>query len=907
MVHDRQDTICIMEHVEYEMVERPKYKFPLSGGRGVRKNTKEAKETTRRLIKAGLAVGILGGGAATAQVDAFADTDVTTEADAPETTVDVTPAADQKKTDPVTEFYNTVDGYEKNDQAENKSSSDKYDENIQSLATDLGVDTTDLTEGDSQIIYTGEDTSMSISAIQSEATSQIASEQAKTGSEYAKAEDAYNAADQYLTEQETSKSEAIETAEENLKEAKQTALEKDVDLNGEKPGEDRDGDKVEGEKGAVKAEEEAQERFDKADATLYGEEEGKDENGNGKAGEQGAKKDLEDAKAATKKAEDDLGVEGPTDIDGDGKGGEGTEATDAYKTLADAQKEVADEKDKVDAAEKALNEALKERSQESKATYSSSIVDVHKQDSEAIGAATKADSDAKALIDALGKKKEAAIQTRDAIEKAFGKETASGELTAQYKAADDIVKELDTAITNANAQYKDVNTLASAYNQLLYDRAFEVAYWNFYKDDNNGSVVYYDTLLAKDLIKYSLTQAGYEVVGITDDNGSDRRFQVSYKDGENTVTKTIDYTIDKNTYDEFGDYDSGHWLNVNEVVETPKTKTVTYYTKNYNNERFEEGDHNVKQDKNGRLYYVNFWGTTRYVTKHTQEVPDGIKTTRTEVCTEYKTTYSEEVVTPAQADLEKINKKIKDYNDAKKLYDDAVKKETAAKEALEKAKKALADAQTAEGTAQKKYDDALKEYNAANTALENATTAKTNAETAKNNADAEVTKYYEELNGKTTDGVYESGLYKGSEALHYQHVELAERWSEYDSNFTVNSGLSKATVIASEKISERLVYSETPAPAPTSENPSTNNDNGNDNDTSVSDTQEERGSVLGANREQPTGETETVAVEEGKVLGAERGRSPKTNDAANVLGAVATMGSSLVGAGAVLGLRRRNK
>ena len=38
----------------------------------MRTGNKEAKETTRRLIKAGLAVGILGGGAATAQMDAFA-------------------------------------------------------------------------------------------------------------------------------------------------------------------------------------------------------------------------------------------------------------------------------------------------------------------------------------------------------------------------------------------------------------------------------------------------------------------------------------------------------------------------------------------------------------------------------------------------------------------------------------------------------------------------------------------------------------------------------------------------------------------------------------------------------------------------------------------------------------------
>ena len=37
----------------------------------MRKNNKEAKETTRRLIKAGIAVGILGGGA-TVQMDAYA-------------------------------------------------------------------------------------------------------------------------------------------------------------------------------------------------------------------------------------------------------------------------------------------------------------------------------------------------------------------------------------------------------------------------------------------------------------------------------------------------------------------------------------------------------------------------------------------------------------------------------------------------------------------------------------------------------------------------------------------------------------------------------------------------------------------------------------------------------------------
>ena len=72
----------------------------------------------------------------------------------------------------------------------------------------------------------------------------------------------------------------------------------------------------------------------------------------------------------------------------------------------------------------------------------------------------------------------------------------------------------------------------------------------------------------------------------------------------------------------------------------------------------------------------------------------------------------------------------------------------------------------------------------------------------------------------------------------------------------------------------------------------------------ATETAEEGGSVLGANREQTKIEP---VQEEGKVLGAERGRSPKTGDASNVLGAVATMGSSLIGAGAVLGLRRRNK
>ena len=76
--------------------------------------------------------------------------------------------------------------------------------------------------------------------------------------------------------------------------------------------------------------------------------------------------------------------------------------------------------------------------------------------------------------------------------------------------------------------------------------------------------------------------------------------------------------------------------------------------------------------------------------------------------------------------------------------------------------------------------------------------------------------------------------------------------------------------------------------------------------------QEEGGAVLGANREQPTIETaveETVQEEGSAVLGADRsrGRSPKTGDASNALGAVDTMGSSLVGTGAVLGLRRRNK
>ena len=79
-----------------------------------------------------------------------------------------------------------------------------------------------------------------------------------------------------------------------------------------------------------------------------------------------------------------------------------------------------------------------------------------------------------------------------------------------------------------------------------------------------------------------------------------------------------------------------------------------------------------------------------------------------------------------------------------------------------------------------------------------------------------------------------------------------------------------------------------------------------DNDTSAAEevAETEGGAVLGAER--TLGDNTETAVEEGgSVLGADRGRSPKTGDAANVLGAVATMGSSL--AGAVLGLRRRNK
>ena len=59
-------------------------------------------------------------------------------------------------------------------------------------------------------------------------------------------------------------------------------------------------------------------------------------------------------------------------------------------------------------------------------------------------------------------------------------------------------------------------------------------------------------------------------------------------------------------------------------------------------------------------------------------------------------------------------------------------------------------------------------------------------------------------------------------------------------------------------------------------------------------------------RKQPVTEV-TVAEEGGSVLGAERGRgkSPKTGDASNALGAVATMGTSLIGAASMLGLRRR--
>ncbi len=88
----------------------------------------------------------------------------------------------------------------------------------------------------------------------------------------------------------------------------------------------------------------------------------------------------------------------------------------------------------------------------------------------------------------------------------------------------------------------------------------------------------------------------------------------------------------------------------------------------------------------------------------------------------------------------------------------------------------------------------------------------------------------------------------------------------------------------------------------------TDDNGGGDSSNATEETvEEEGGSVLGANRAQQGYETEEAVQEEGKVLGAERGRgkSPKTGDASNALGAAAMMGSSLAGAGAVLGLRRK--
>ncbi len=841
------------------------------------RSNREAKETTRRLIKAGIAVGILGGGAATTNIDAFA---AETETQQENKIVVI-------ENEEIRKFNETIEEIEGGYSEADAKAQETAGEQTEALVSELGIDRSAFEDADSIVVDTAtkekvdslnvlasESGSVSTSAVK--AQSEAASEAYKNALETLGVTDEVSAAERIgqLDSQ-------IETTGNELasKNSEITQAQSDLEnANTQKSGlQTRSGELTQAIETAVS---------DQTDATVRANQAAEDiADATGRATQ--AADDIEDANGRATQAADDI-------ADATGR------ATQAADDIADATGRATQAADDIEDAN-------------GRATQAADDIE------DANGRATQAADD---IADATERATQAADDIEDANERAT---QAADDIEDANERASQAAEDLETANAELSAAQTDLTNAQAAVKNIAANEVVNNNYLTSYKNatKERGKYAWYEDIssyndnveVAKAITAFSVYQDAAEknidlstYVFKKIDN---HNYRISYKYNDSTelIVKTLDFHTYDNAGNKLGDFGNDQ---TGYIVMYDKATGSEYY-----NEKSFLSDYNALVDKINKI--------NGDLAAQRKAANDDLKKANEDIASANgKISDANGRATQAASDLADANGRatqaasdLADANGratqaASDLADANGRATQAAIDlanANERATQAASDLADANGRA----TQAAQDLAAAEGRESSARSELENAGSQINTLTTKIETLTQKLNGTTDENgnVVEKGLIREAaelkanldnlQAQKNTINQLTATWDQYEANSETRSEAASTSVSTSaEALAKIHVASET----------ATNNASAEDDDTSASEkeeeavTEEEGGSVLGANRS-----LATPAEEEGSVLGAERGRgkSPKTGDAANVLGAAATMGSSLIGASAVLGLRRRNK
>ena len=248
-----------------------------------------------------------------------------------------------------------------------------------------------------------------------------------------------------------------------------------------------------------------------------------------------------------------------------------------------------------------------------------------------------------------------------------------------------------------------------------------------------------DDALAEALLKYFLESnekidINAETFAVSRDE--DGKWIVSYKDGDEDVTRKFEWVLDKENHKREGVENSTHWLVVNEITEkeVPNYTSVPIYRDWYTDE--EVTNKTIYTDGWSLFYYIGYH--KHYVYRDTKQVQNGTKT-ETESKEYYKEwTYYQSA--KGVKTVEEIEQSVSDI-DMDKLNEKVITAQTRVnniQNAFDKTKAAIDSLKDIEGyealKAEKARDLEILKSTLA-TAKLNLETAQTNAATAKGNAE----------------------------------------------------------------------------------------------------------------------------------------------------------------------------